>query len=356
MGEDDSFIEMVRLIAPENLSLDRISQRSLINYAEQYARTFRRAIEMKDQLEELDLQFGGRVLLIGPPGTDFETFITYLATEIPLKVVQLQIKEIISQEERVPEFIRFMREYAERNAPCILYIERIEVLGSKDTSDAVILESEIGQLNWDNAEVIVVASTHEPQNMDTSIRTVFDRAFITTIPNSDDRMAALESILKDRKDLDLTTISEFTEGWSFADIKKLGIALLMTEPATEGQIDPEELEKMIGDTHVLPISNPDTLKYALRRTKLKSESRIQKAVEAYPDDFLEQLYLMAVGDNYQDTQRIIESLNTGLPLSPKDQEFLGRYPFLLSGTPEERLTQLLKAKKSHDRLSRIMGR
>jgi hypothetical protein len=78
--------------------------------------------------------------------------------------------------------------------------------------------------------------------------------------------------------------------------------------------------------------------------------------EEYPDNFLDQLYLMAVGEDYAETQRIIEVLNEGLPLSVKDREFLSRYPFLLNGSTEDRLTRLLRAKKSSDRLHRIMGR
>ena len=79
-------------------------------------------------------------------------------------------------------------------------------------------------------------------------------------------------------------------------------------------------------------------------------------VHEYPDEFLDQLYLMAVGEDYAETQRVIEVLNDGLPLSAKDKEFLSRHPFLLTGSAEDRLTRLLRAKKSSDRLHKIMGR
>ena len=76
----------------------------------------------------------------------------------------------------------------------------------------------------------------------------------------------------------------------------------------------------------------------------------------YPDDFLDQLYLLAVGEDYANTQRVIEILNDGMPLSKADHEFLARHPYLLNGSAEDRLTRLLRAKKSSDRLQRIMGR
>jgi hypothetical protein len=78
--------------------------------------------------------------------------------------------------------------------------------------------------------------------------------------------------------------------------------------------------------------------------------------ETYPDDFLDQLYLMAVGDNFHRTQEIIETLNQGAPLSSRDLDFLSKYPFLMNGTDDDRITRLLRAKKSSDRLRRIMGR
>jgi hypothetical protein len=83
---------------------------------------------------------------------------------------------------------------------------------------------------------------------------------------------------------------------------------------------------------------------------------VGRVAEVYPDSFLDQLYLMAVGEDFAKTQRVVESLNAGLPLSSNERSFLSQYPFLLGGTPEDRLTRLLRAKKSHDRLARIMGR
>jgi hypothetical protein len=65
---------------------------------------------------------------------------------------------------------------------------------------------------------------------------------------------------------------------------------------------------------------------------------------------------MAVGDNYVRTQEVIENLNKGMPLSADEQQFLNKYPFLLQGEAEDRLTRLLRAKKTRDRLSRVLGR
>jgi hypothetical protein len=83
---------------------------------------------------------------------------------------------------------------------------------------------------------------------------------------------------------------------------------------------------------------------------------MEAADKVYPDEFVDQLYLMAVGDDYSRTQRVIETLNANLPLSNDEREFLSQYPFILTGSSEDRLARLLKAKRSNDRLRKVMGR
>jgi hypothetical protein len=117
----------------------------------------------------------------------------------------------------------------------------------------------------------------------------------------------------------------------------------------------ETISDLIEQSGVIPVSDDQHVRSVIAQTKGVDLST-EHAEMDYPDDFLDQLYLMAVGDDYLETQRVIETLNSGLALSKKDQEFLSKYPFILSGSPEDRLTRLLRAKKSSDRLRRIMGR
>jgi len=65
---------------------------------------------------------------------------------------------------------------------------------------------------------------------------------------------------------------------------------------------------------------------------------------SYDLDLLEQLYIMAVEENESSVFSVIKKLNEELPLSKSDQRVLSRYPFLLLGTPDERLKLFFKAR------------
>jgi hypothetical protein len=151
-------------------------------------------------------------------------------------------------------------------------------------------------------------------------------------------------------------IAELTEGWGFSDVNHLAMSLYMTEEVEGGQLPREKVEELIEQSGVVAFGDSRFLESLARKTRGIKQPELSKISEEYPDEFLDQLYLMAVGEDYAETQRVIEVLNEGLPLSVKDREFLSRHPFLLTGTAEDRLTRLLRAKKSSDRLHRIMGR
>jgi hypothetical protein len=130
----------------------------------------------------------------------------------------------------------------------------------------------------------------------------------------------------------------------------------MMENAESGQITQERLEALIKNSGVLPLGKKGYVKSLVQGLESEKTPKVEQLEQVYPDTFLDQLYLMAVGDDFASIQRVIESLNAGMPLSSADRLLLSRYPFLLTGTPEDRLTRLVRAKKSYDRLARIMGR
>jgi hypothetical protein len=130
----------------------------------------------------------------------------------------------------------------------------------------------------------------------------------------------------------------------------------MSPPNDSGKSDREQMERMILQSRTIPIHQISETGASINPRAGNLSKIIETADEIYPDEFVDQLYLMAVGDDYSQTQRVIETLNANLPLSNDEQEFLSRYPFILVGSLEDRLTRLLKAKRSSDRLKRIMGR
>jgi len=355
LGEEQ-FTDAVVLTAPERLPSKRIGQYSVIGQAMKLVSVITRHKALKSKLEDKGIEFGGRVLLMGSIGTDFEAFIHYLAQEIPLKVARLRTREMLSKTESSRQMLRTAFEIAKRNSPSILWIDRLEFIAPMQSPQAALLAEEMQDVSWDAHEVIVVATTSNPNRIDPWLLTVFDRTFTSLGTTLDDRTRVFEEILSDRDDIDPALVAELTEGWSFSDVRHLAVSLFMVEESSEDQVTREQIEEIISRSGVLPIGQTSLLESLTHQIEGGESPEFGRVEEMYPDDFLDQLYLMAVGDNFHRTQEIIETLNQGAPLSSKDLDFLTRYPFLMGGTADDRLTRLLKAKKSSDRLRRIMGR
>ncbi|MFW9793338.1 MAG: ATP-binding protein [Candidatus Thorarchaeota archaeon] len=356
MGEDREIVEMVSLTTPEQVPIERVSQYSVVTFATEFLQLLRRYDVMKVQMVERGLEFGGRVLLLGPPGTDFGAFTHFLAREVPIKIVTFKMEGVLDENKKGPDALRVGFEFAKRNSPSTLYIEKLEAVGPRNSIQSVVVQDEIKGISWSVDEVIVVAATTRPEQIDRELLALFDRTYIVEGTSIEDRIRLLEHVLKDREDLDVSVIAELTEGWGFSDINHLAMSLYMTEEVDGRELSRENIEKLIERSGVVAFGDSRFLESLVRKTKGVSQPELSKISEEYPDEFLDQLYLMAVGEDYAETQRVIEVINEGLPLSAKDREFLSRHPFLLTGSAEDRLTRLLRAKKNSDRLHRIMGR
>lgn len=356
MSGKESFAEAVTLTEPEKLPTDRISQYSIVTKAMEYHTLMNRYDAMKQSFSEMNLEFGGSVLLIGPPGTDFESFSHHLCREVPLKLVRLKMNEILNEDKRGSGLLRVGFEFARRNSPSVMLVERVDAIAPSNTDQSAILLEEITRTSWDVNEVVVIGTTTRPGNIDAELLSSFDNTYVFEGTSLEDRVRVLEHVLRNREDIDPTVVAELTDGWSFVSMKRLAVSLYMQEPTESGQIPREQIEELIEKSGVIPLNNPRYLDSVTQKTSGKIQPQFDRLSGEYPDDFLDQLYLMAVGEDYSGTQKIIEVLNDGMPLSREDHEFLAKHPYLLNGTPEDRLTRLLRAKKSSDRLQRIMGR
>ncbi|TFG28848.1 ATP-binding protein [Candidatus Thorarchaeota archaeon] len=356
MGEERTYAEVVSLVEPENLLPTRLSQYSVATKAMEQHVLVKRFDAIKKEMTENGLEFGGRTLLIGPPGTDFEAFSHYLCREVPLKMVRFRMEEMLKETKGETSLINIGFEFARRHTPALVLIERLESIIPKKSIRSAILQDELKRTSWDNNEILVVATTTRPQDLDIESLESFDRTYVFDSTTMEDRVRVFEQILKNREDIDPTLLAELTDNWGFSDVKRLAISLFMKERDTTDQISRNRIEELIEESGVIPLTNSQFLSSLSQRTSGIAKPKIEELYHEYPDDFLDQLYLLAVSEDYANTQRVIEVLNEGMPLSKPDHEFLSRHPYLLNGSPEDRLTRLLRAKKSSDRLQRIMGR
>ncbi|TFF93187.1 ATP-binding protein [Candidatus Thorarchaeota archaeon] len=356
MGTDRTYSELIDVKKPEELPTQRHSQYSVVRKAELMKATLDNYPMLSEQLEALGLLFGGRILLVGPAGTDFDAYTYHLAKETPLKLATASLASLSTDADEASQSIRAIFEFARRNAPVILHIRHFESAMKRSEAVVSAIKSELEETTWDRNETLVVSALTDPTFLSPELALLFDRTILLEEPDAEDRTRFFEYFFKDREDIDLGMITETTQGWSFADLKHLAAGLLLNPPAEAGQITAERIEDLLSTIGIEPVGTPSDLQRLSHRVSVRPEGEFSRAQGLYPDDFLDQLYLLAVGEEYHKTQRVIENLNSNMPLSSEDMEFLNRYPFLLQGDSEERLTRLLRAKKTHDRLARIMGR
>ena len=243
--EESTYAEAVTLIEPENQPAERVSQYSVVTKAMEHHTLMNRFDSMKRNMSEVGLEFGARVLLIGPPGTDFEAFSHHLCREVPLKMVRFKMEEILNEAKRGSELLRVGFEFARRNSPTVMLVERVDTIAPSNSDQAAILLDEVTRTSWDGDEVLVVGSTTRPSDIDAELLAVFDRTYIIEGTSLEDRVRILEQILKNREDLDPTVVAELTDGWSFASMKRLAVSLFMSEAAESGQIPTEQIEEII---------------------------------------------------------------------------------------------------------------
>ncbi len=355
LSDEQTFAEAVRLVEPEQLPADQINQYSVEQRAMEFQSLLNRFTSLKDKLAESGLELGGRVLLIGPPETDFGAFVRFLGREVPIKLVTFRQEEILNEKKRGADALRVGFEFARRSSPAIMFAERIEMLAPAGSERSAALHDEISRTSWDDDEVLLIASTTKPSQLDEEMLTLFDRTFVIEVASSEDRVRVFERVLKGRKDIDTAMLADLTQGWGFQSVKRLAVSLVMTE-ASANIMQRDDLEKLIAQSGVMPLNDPATLGSIVHLVERGASPSLSRVETEYPDDFIDQLYLMSVGEDYARTQRVVEVLNDGLPLSSEDRGFLSKHPHLLNGTAEERLTRLLRAKKSSDRLQRIMGK
>ena len=356
MGEEDTYADVIRLTKPEEILTGKIRQYTIEEWAREYHNLIESYSKTSHELNEFGIDFGGRILLIGPPGTDFESFVDHLVIEMPINLVRFRLSELLSKKRDIIEVIRTGFETARRHSPSLLYLERLDFLAARETQQSLVIQDELRETTWDHNETLVVASVHDPSLVDKEVLTLFNRIYSTTSTSEEDRTKVLETLLQSRNDIDIGLITDITDGWTFAGVKHLALSLYMSPPNDSGKMDREQMEQMINQSRTMPILTESRFGSVLSHRTGRHTQDLSAVEKLYPDEFIDQLYLMAVGDDYSQTQRVIETLNANLPLSHNEQEFLSRYPFILTGSSEERLARLLKAKRSSDRLKKIMGR
>ena len=174
------------------------------------------------------------VLLHGPPGCGKTLLVRAVANESDANFYAINGPEIMSKFYGESEGnLRKMFEAAEKNAPSILFIDEIDAIAPKRSEVTGEVERRVvAQLlaSMDGLKsrghVIVIGATNRPDAIDEALRRPgrFDREVEIAIPGKEGRLEIMQIHTRGMplaEDVNLQKISEFTHGYTGADLEAL---------------------------------------------------------------------------------------------------------------------------------------
>ena len=189
-----------------------------------------------DKFYEMGAKIPRGVLLCGKPGTGKTLIAKAIAGEANVPFISMSGSEFIEMFAGLgASRVRKLFEKAKKIAPCIVFIDEIDAVGSRRTSGSGA-ESENNQtLNqllvemdgFDTDEtIIVLAATNRPEMLDKALLRPgrFDRQINIALPDLNGREAILKIHAKDKKladNIDLRNIAEDTAGFSGAELANI---------------------------------------------------------------------------------------------------------------------------------------
>ena len=176
------------------------------------------------------------VLLCGKPGTGKTLIAKAIAGEANVPFISMSGSEFIEMFAGLgASRVRKLFEKAKKISPCIVFIDEIDAIGSRRTSQSGA-ESENNQtLNQllvemdgfdTNETIIVLAATNRPEMLDTALLRPgrFDRQITIALPDLRGRKEILEIHAKDKKiseDVKLSSIAQDTAGFTGAELANI---------------------------------------------------------------------------------------------------------------------------------------
>ena len=205
--------------------------------------------EEKEELEEIvDFlkkpekfkKMGARVpkgvLLYGKPGTGKTLIAKAIAGEADVPFISMSGSEFIEMFAGLgASRVRKLFEKARKLAPCIVFIDEIDAIGSRRTSNSgaetennQTLNQLLVEMDGFSSEetIIVLAATNRPEMLDKALLRPgrFDRQITIPVPDLKGRLEILKIHARDKKisdDVNLESIAEDTAGFTGAELENI---------------------------------------------------------------------------------------------------------------------------------------
>jgi Cdc6-like AAA superfamily ATPase len=187
------------------------------------------------RLEEVGLEPTRSILLVGPPGVGKTMTARFLAHELSLPLLTLDLAAVMSSFlGRTGQNLRSVLDHA-RAQPCVLLLDEFDALAKRrdDPTDIGELKRIVNVLlleieRWPSHGLLVAATNH-PEILDRAVERRFSRVIALPLPDATIRRAMLERALRGtggrELERDARAVLEFavalTEGYSGSAITRL---------------------------------------------------------------------------------------------------------------------------------------
>ena len=188
-----------------------------------------------EKLAELGISTPKGILLYGPPGTGKTQIARVLASQSGLSFIgattsDLKANYIGQSGSKVKQLF----EQARSQAPCILFIDEIDIVaGARNGSNDSFIQEIVGQMLQEldgiatkEGQVFLLAASNYPENIDSALMSRLERKIEIGLPNEFARSQIIANILRKKPtNFDVETIAiqlaKQTENYSGRDLNSL---------------------------------------------------------------------------------------------------------------------------------------